>query len=108
MTEADADFSIDKLDEAVHGRVRLGILTHLANVGKSDFTALKRHLGVTDGNLGAHVAKLESVKYVKVAKAFVQRRPVTSISLTPAGRAALVEYLNTLSQLIESMRSLKG
>ncbi len=108
MTEANARFSIDKLDEAVHGRVRLGILTHLATVGTSDFTSLKRHLGVTDGNLGTHISKLEIVDYVKVVKSFVRRRPVTSISLSTTGRAALMDYLNTLSQLINTIDTSKS
>jgi ABC-type multidrug transport system fused ATPase/permease subunit len=44
-----------------------------------DFTYLKDHLGLTDGNLGAHLATLEAKGYIAVEKEFVGagRRPLS-------------------------------
>ncbi len=45
--------------------------------GWVDFSTLKSELGLTDGNLGAHIQKLEDANYVKVKKKFVGKRPKT-------------------------------
>lgn len=93
------------LDSAVHGPVRLGVLTALQMDGALDFTTLKKRLEVADGALGLHLRKLEETGYVTCKKAFVGRRPRSTYQITPAGRKALHNYLQTLQRLIDAVGS---
>ena len=47
-----------EINEIIHQPVRLKVMASLAGVeegGEVDFSFLRDHLGLTDGNLGAHV-----------------------------------------------------
>ena len=91
------------LDTAVHGPIRLGVLTALQTEGPLDFTNLKKRLSVSDGALGLHLKKLEDKDYIVTIRQFIGRRPNTSYQLTPQGRHALKEYLNTLRLLLDAV-----
>ena len=91
---------LDRIDEVIHGRMRLGIMVYLADAGSADFTELKAALEATQGNLSVHIKKLEEAGFVSVAKSFVNNRPLTRVSITPAGRAAFANYLTAMSALI--------
>jgi len=93
-------FDISKLDEVIHGRVRLGIMSILASAEVATFSELKDALGVTQGNLSVHLRKLEEAGYVKVEKRFHDRKPQTSARFTPKGRTAFTRYLEAMSSLI--------
>ncbi len=93
------------LDTAVHGPVRLGVLTALQMDGALDFTTLKKRLDVADGALGLHLQKLEETGYITGMKAFVGRRPKTTYELTAAGRNALAKYLDSLRTLLDALES---
>lgn len=93
------------LDTAVHGPVRLGVLTALAADESLDFTSLKHRLGAADGALGIHLQKLETSGYITSTKRFIGKRPNTLYKLTEAGRKALFDYLETMQRLIDSLRS---
>ena len=94
-----ADFVLDDIDDVIHGKVRLGIMAFLSTSGITDFTTLRGHLGVTDGNLSTHLRKLEGAGYVEPSKSFQERRPVTHIALTETGRAAFLKYLEAMRKL---------
>ncbi|MFI5269539.1 MAG: transcriptional regulator, partial [Chloroflexota bacterium] len=53
------DFDIERIDEVIHGRLRLGVMAYLSSAGLADFNALKAKLQATDGNLSVHLRKLE-------------------------------------------------
>lgn len=91
---------LDRIDEVIHGRMRLGIMVYLADAGTADFTELKTVLEATQGNLSVHIKKLEEAGFVSVAKSFVNNRPLTQVSITPSGRAAFADYLTAMSALI--------
>ena len=91
------------LDTAVHGPIRLGILTALQMDGALDFTTLKKRLNTPDGSLNLHLRKLEESGYVTAKKAFVGLRPKTTYRLEPSGRKALTHYLNSMRQLIDAV-----
>ena len=93
-------FDIDKIDDVIHGRIRLGIMAYLAGVGTAEFNELKAKLQATDGNLSAHLRKLEDAAYVAVDKSFLNRKPLTRVSLTDAGRAAFTTYLDAIAALV--------
>jgi DNA-binding MarR family transcriptional regulator len=93
-----------QLDELIHHRLRLGMVSALAANDSLSFTELRDLLRTTDGNLSVHARKLEDAKYVHVTKRFESRRPRTDYKLTPAGRSALHRYLSHMESLIASMR----
>lgn len=97
-------FDIDRIDEIIHGRVRLGIMAFLSGAGAADFNTLKARLQATDGNLSVHLRKLEDAGYVAVAKSFVDRKPLTTLSLTDAGRKAFTAYLDAIGKLVDGQR----
>ena len=94
--------SVDSLDEIIHQKVRLGIMSALMARGDADFRFLKETLGVTDGNLSIHLSKLEEAGYVASAKEFVRKKPHTTYTPTPTGQAAFHAYLAVLERIVHS------
>lgn len=94
------DFDINRIDDIIHGRVRLGIMALLSGVERADFNTLKTRLQATDGNLSVHLRKLEDAGFVAVEKRFEGRKPLTEAAMTPAGRKAFVAYLDALQGLV--------
>jgi DNA-binding MarR family transcriptional regulator len=84
--------SVTGLDRLIHEPARLLIVTILFTIASADFLFLQRATGLTKGNLSAHLSKLEEAGYVKIAKTFKGKLPLTVCSLTPAGQKALAEY----------------
>ena len=79
------------LDETVHQRTRLGILTMLAEVGSASFTHLRDTLGLSDGNLSRHLRVLEEASDQRRAElraqlddlpAALSRRALVSAAVT--------------------------
>ncbi|MBX9616696.1 MAG: transcriptional regulator [Caulobacteraceae bacterium] len=93
---------LGRIDEVIHGRMRLGIMVYLADVEAADFTELKTVLEATQGNLSVHLKKLEEAGYVSIDKSFKDNKPLTRIAITPDGRAAFAAYLEALGRLIGS------
>ena len=91
------------LDSAIHGPIRLGIMTSLQMDGSLDFTTLKKRLEVPDGSLNLHLKTLEESGYIRSHKAIVGLRPKTTYSMTPAGRKSLALYLSSMRALIEAL-----
>jgi len=94
------DFDIGRIDDVIHGRVRLGIMAALSGVESADFGTLKARLQTTDGNLSVHLRKLEEAGYVAVTKRFVGRKPLTEASMTEVGRKAFLGYLDAMAGLV--------
>ena len=94
------DFSIDGIDEVIHGRLRLGVMAYLAGRDVADFNELKARLKASDGNLSVHLRKLEEAGYVGIDKTFVDRKPLTRVRLTDAGRNAFLVYLDAMAKLV--------
>jgi len=91
------------LDTAVHGPIRLGVMTGLYMDGPLDFTSLKKRLKASDGALGQHLLTLEQVGYIDAAKSFVGRRPKTTYRITDAGKQAFRQYLEAMRQLLDAV-----
>src|SRR6202795_3033494 len=92
-------------DEIIHQPVRLRIMAALTALDPADealaFARLKALTGATDGNLGAHIDHLARAGYVEVAKAFVARRPRTTVKASAQGRAAFARHVAFLKSIIE-------
>jgi DNA-binding HxlR family transcriptional regulator len=93
-----------ELDQLIHERVRLGIVSALAVNGSLTFTDLRDLLGTTDGNLSAHARRLEDAGYVLCKKSFEGRTPRTDYALTALGRRALASYLDHMEAIIRATR----
>jgi DNA-binding MarR family transcriptional regulator len=93
------------LNETIHQTVRLRIMASLVTLAPNDeveFTYLRDLLEVTDGNLGAHLRKLEEAGYITLNKAFVERKPRTYISATVDGRKVFSEHVAALETILKS------
>jgi DNA-binding MarR family transcriptional regulator len=93
-----------QLDRVIHEKGRLAIMSMLAASADLSFTDLRDALSMTDGNLTTHIRTLQEAGYVAVAKSFKNRRPLTTCSLTPAGRKAFAAYVNLLEQIVQQTR----
>jgi DNA-binding MarR family transcriptional regulator len=93
------------VNELIHQPTRLKImaaLNALRGAAKLEFTELRKLLGVTDGNLGTHLATLENAGYVEIEKSFVGKKPRTRVSLTRAGRRAFDTHVQYLRDIIDA------
>ena len=88
------------IDETVHQRHRLGILTITAEAQRAEFGYLREALGLTPGNLSKHVTVLEQAGMVEVEKGYTGRRPRTWVRITAQGRTALAAELTALTKLL--------
>src|SRR3954468_10700998 len=93
------------LDQLIHERMRLGIVSALAVNDTLSFNELKSLLATTDGNLSVHARKLEDGGYIGCNKYFEGRTPRTDFRLTSAGKRALEKYLDEMEGLIRATRS---
>lgn len=105
---APAPHPVTGLDDVVHQRVRLGILTIAHEARRVEFGYLRTQLGLTAGNLSQHLSVLETAGLVEVEKGYAGRRGRTWISLTAAGDAALAEEIARLKQLIARVEFTNG
>ncbi len=91
-------------DDVIHQPVRLRVMAALSALPPDDegieFSRLKGLTGATDGNLGAHLDHLARAGYVEATKAFVARRPRTTVKATSAGRAAFARHVAFLKSII--------
>jgi len=94
-----------ELNEIIHQPVRLRIMATLVTLEQNDevdFTYLRDLLDVTDGNLGAHLRKLEEAGYITVNKTFVERKPRTYVFATAGGRKVFQEHVAALESILKS------
>lgn len=97
-----SSFDIGRIDDVIHGRMRLGIVAYLASAEVADFNELRNMLNATQGNLSVHLRKLEDAGYVEIEKRFVGRKPQTLARLTDTGRKAFADYIAAIAKLVES------
>ena len=100
-----AEFPTNGLDDVVHQRHRLGILTITAEARQAEFGYLREALGLTAGNLSRHISVLEEAGLVQVEKGYKGRRPRTWVRITARGRSALAAELDVLARLVQQRSS---
>jgi DNA-binding MarR family transcriptional regulator len=94
--------ALEGLDPALEHRARLAVAVLLARHGEISFASFKEQLGLTDGNLGAQLRRLEDEGYLSLRRDFVERKPVTWYKLTAKGRKALDKHLQALQGMISA------
>ena len=93
-----------QLDRVIHEKGRLAIMSMLAASPELSFTELREALKMTDGNLTTHIRTLQEAGYLSVTKSFQNNRPLTTCSLTTAGKAAFTSYINLLAEIVEQAK----
>jgi DNA-binding MarR family transcriptional regulator len=91
---------IDDLDDVVHQRMRLGILTICHEARRVEFSFLQEALVLTAGNLSRHLQVLEAADLVHIEKTYEARRPKTWISITKTGVASLEREISALREIV--------
>ena len=92
-----------ELNELIHQPVRLRLMAALSSLDAGDsvnFTYLRDLLEVTDGNLGAHLHRLEEAGYIELTKTYVDRKPRTYVSITSKGRVVFEEHVAALEEIL--------
>ena len=93
-------------NDLIHQPLRLKIMAALNGLAareSMDFTRLRSFVEATDGNLGAHLSKLEEVGYITIEKTFIDKKPRTRVSLTLEGRKALVTHVAYLRDILDGV-----
>ena len=99
------NYDYRQFDPLIHSRIRLSVLAILVSVDDAEFTYLRKQVKATDGNLGAHLRRLEEAGYLHVTKHFVDRKPLTRYRVTDTGRKALRRYVDSVEQLLRATPS---
>ncbi|MGA3045072.1 MAG: transcriptional regulator [Terracidiphilus sp.] len=83
---------LGEIDRVIHEPARLMIVALLAAVEEADFQYVRQATGLTQGNLSAHLSKLEEAGYIAIEKTFRGKYPLTICRLSERGRAILDNY----------------
>lgn len=96
-----------QIDRVIHEKGRMGIMSLLAASPELSFTEMRETLEMTDGNLTSHIRTLQEAGYVSIAKTYQNNRPLTTCSLTAAGRKAFATYIDLLDLIVRQTKPAK-
>jgi DNA-binding MarR family transcriptional regulator len=88
------------LDPVLHSQVRLAVISILMTIEEAEFNHLKEKTKTTAGNLSFQIGKLEDAGYVKVRKTFRDNYPLTLLKITPRGKAAFEQYVQSIKKYL--------
>ncbi len=91
------------IDRLIHEPARYTLMSYLYVVESADFIFLVKQTGLTWGNLGAHLSKLEAAGYVEIKKEFLGKKPHTVASLTQEGRLAFEAYRKEMRNVLNKL-----
>ena len=94
---------MNEYDKVIHQPIRLQIMAALAALEDDEqlnFVDLRSLVNATDGNLGAHLQKLEEAGYIASEKVFIDRKPCTWIRATPEGTGAYHQHVQFLRNIV--------
>jgi len=94
-----------QLDRVIHEKGRLAIMSMLAATPALSFTELRDALAITDGNLTTHIRILQKEGFVVVSKSFANKRPLTTCTLSAAGKKAFAGYIDLLEQIVRQNKT---
>jgi DNA-binding MarR family transcriptional regulator len=95
--------TFEAIDEVIHTKARLALVSVLAANRSLTFTELRDGLGLTDGNLAAHLRALKAAGMIRLRKVDATK-PYTVFSLSGSGRAAFAKYLDSLERIVKRHR----
>lgn len=86
-------------------RLRIQAALHgLPHEGTIRFTALAKALGLSDGNLAAHLTVLTEVGYVEASETYTGKRRTRWYSASSRGRTAFDEHVQALKIIVDTAR----
>ena len=100
-TNDDVSSPIMEIDRLIHEPARFSIMANLFVVEEADFLFLSRRIGLTRGNLSAHMRKLEEGGYIEVRKEFMGRKPHTVLAITVKGQEAFKNYIFDIKNALQ-------
>ena len=106
MSDADIQHefgSIAEINRLIHEPSRLAVMALLYVIERADFTFLMNQTGLSWGNISVHLSKLEEAGYVHAEKKFKNKRPNTTLWLTPAGRDAFRRYAKSMRHIFTNL-----
>jgi len=104
VSDTPADLSpLSGINRVLHEPVRLQITALLYTLDSADFIFVMNQLGLTWGNLSAHLSKLEEAGYINIEKSFRGKLPQTLCSLTDIGRSAFEVYREQLKKMVQKL-----
>ena len=99
--DAGASVDLPPLDPVIHQPTRLRILALLYRNRRAAFTWVRDALGLTDGNLGSHAAKLAEAAYIDQGRVLTTTGFQVWLRMTPKGDEAFRAYLDALKAYLE-------
>lgn len=88
-----------RLDDVIHGLVRLRVCAFLSRLEEAEFRILREDLEVSESVLSKHLKQLERAGYVALDKEHRGGRRTTLLSLTRAGQSAFASHVAALRSL---------
>ena len=99
------EFNHKIINNTIHSRIRLAVISYLYRVNSAEFNEIKEKVNTTDGNLSIHLGKLEEEGYLDVKKYFKGKIPATSYTLTDYGKREFEEYVRVLEEFINDTKN---
>ncbi|CAB3287972.1 Transcriptional regulator, ArsR family [Methanocaldococcus lauensis] len=87
------------MSKVFNSEIRVKILAILYGMEYCEFTYLLEKLKTTEGNLWAHLKKLEKEGYIIIKKYPFKKRIKTIVKITDVGRENFKKYLTELLRL---------
>lgn len=88
------------LDPLLHNQLRLAIMSLLIAHEQASFNFILDKTEASRGNVSVQISKLEEAGYVEVNKSFVDKKPLTTIKITPKGLDAMDTYTLALKEYL--------
>ncbi|WP_143310713.1 winged helix-turn-helix domain-containing protein [Chitinophaga vietnamensis] len=94
-----------ELDPVLHSQLRLAIMSVLVSEKEAEFTYLKEQTNATAGNLSVQINKLRDAAYIEVVKQFKDNYPRTICKITPTGKKAFENYIDSIQSYFRPGRA---
>ncbi|MCK9170826.1 MAG: transcriptional regulator [Treponema sp.] len=93
-------------NKIIHEPPRLKIMVLLASDKEHavTFPDIKDALGMSSGNLSVQLKTLENAGYISMEKYIDDNKSRTDVSITPAGKEALIEYMESLERFLSRVK----
>ncbi|MEA3200178.1 MAG: hypothetical protein QOE90_1606 [Thermoplasmata archaeon] len=91
-----------ELDPVIHQATRLRIVALLARNRELTFGAMREALGLTEGNLGSHLTRLQEAAYAEPKDVLAGVSFETRWRLTTRGEEAWRAYLAALRDVLDA------
>jgi hypothetical protein len=96
---------LKNLDPLLHSQVRLAIMSILIGVKTAEFSFLLENINTTKGNLSFQINKLHEAEYIKIAKSFKGKYPLTTCKITEKGINAYEAYVNDIDEYFKGFKN---